>query len=73
MKRKIGMTIDAMLYERLEDIARRQGRRVNDVIEEALARHVDGIRSRPSIVEQTRGSFRVPVKAFRAVLEEDLY
>jgi len=73
MKRKIGTTIDATLYEQTKDVARRQGRSVNDVIQEALARYIAGSGSRPSIVEQIRGSFRVSEKMFRAIREEDLY
>lgn len=73
MKRKIGTTIDTALYERTKDVARRQRRSVNEVIEEALARYVAGSGSRPSLVEQTRGRFKVPEKAFRAILEEDFY
>ena len=73
MKRKSGTTIDATLYEQTKDVARRQGRGVNDVIGEALARYVASSGPRPSIVEQTKGSFRVSAKGFRAILEEDLY
>jgi len=73
MKRKIGTTIDATLYEQTKNVARRQGRSVNDVIQEALARYIAGSGSRSSIVEQTRGSFRVSERMLRAVLEEDLY
>ncbi len=62
-----------MLYERARDTARRQGRSINEVIEEALAQYVARDGSRPSIVEQTGGTFKVSEKVLRAVLEEDFY
>lgn len=73
MRRKIGTTLDATIYQRAKEAARRQGRSVNEVIEEALARYIASDSSRLSLVEQTRGSFQVSEKTFRAVLEEDFY
>ncbi len=73
MRRKIGTALDETLYQRAKDAARRQGRSVNGVIEDALARYLASDSPRPSLVEQTRGSFQVSEKTFRAVLEEDFY
>lgn len=73
MRRKIGTTLDAALYERAKEAARREGRSLNEVIEEALAHYVARDDSRASLVEQTRGSFKVSERIFRAVLDEDLY
>lgn len=73
MKRKVGTTLDTTLYQRAKEAARRQGRSVNEVIEEALTRYIASDSSRPSLVEQTRGTFKVSEKAFRSVLEEDFY
>lgn len=73
MRRKIGTTLDATLYQRAREAARRQGRGINEVIEEALARFLAGGTSRASVAAQTKGSFKVSEKAFRAALDEDLY
>lgn len=72
MKRKVGTTLDAGLYQRAKETARRQGRSLNEVIEEALGRYVTGATG-SSIVAQTRGSFKVSGRVLRRVLEEDLY
>ncbi len=73
MKRKIGTTLDASLYRQVKEIARRQGRSANAVIEDALARFLVSGGSSASVVEETKGTFRVSAKALRAVLEEDLH
>ncbi|MDR7543983.1 MAG: ribbon-helix-helix protein, CopG family [Armatimonadota bacterium] len=73
MKRKVGTTLDAALYERVKEVARRQGRGANEVIEEALSRFLAGGRSRRSAVSETKGTYKVPARALRAVLREDLY
>jgi len=73
MRRKIGTTLDAALYRRAKETARRQGRGLNEVIEEALARFLAADTSRVSIAAQTRGSFTVSERALRTVLSEDLY
>lgn len=74
MRRKVGTTLDATLYQRAREAARRQGRGINEVIEEALARFLaSGETSRTSVAAQTKGSFKVSEKALRAALDEDLY
>lgn len=73
MRRKVGTTLDATLYQRAKEAARRQGRSINDVIEEALARFLAGGTSRTSVTAQTKGSFKVSEKALRAALDADLY
>jgi len=72
-KRKIGTTLDAALYRRVKDTARLQGRSVNDVIEEALTRLLAAGVSRASVVEETKGTYRVSPRALEIVLREDLY
>jgi len=47
--RKIGPTFDATLYQRAKETARHQGRSINEVIEEALARFLVMETSRASI------------------------
>lgn len=73
MKRKVGTTLDAALYQQVKEIARRQGRRANAVIEDALARFLASSGPRASMVSQTKGTFAVPPSALRAVLRESLY
>jgi len=73
MKRKVGTTLDAKLYQEIKEIARRQGRSTNAVIEDALSRFLSSGISTASAVAETKGSFSVPTKAVRAVLREDLY
>jgi Ribbon-helix-helix protein, copG family len=73
VKRKIGTTLDSALYRRVQEIARRQGRTTNAVIEEALARYVSSGLSRASVVEETKGTYKVSPKALRAILSEPLY
>jgi predicted transcriptional regulator len=73
MKRKVGTTLDAALYRQVKEIARRQGRTTNAVIEDALARFLATRTSNASVVAETKGTFRVPAKALRTILQEDLY
>lgn len=73
MKRKIGTTLDAALYQQVKEIARRQGRSANAVIEDALTRFLTSGTSTTSAVAETKGIFKVPAKALRTVLQEDLY
>ena len=73
MKRKVGTSLDAALYRRVQEIARRQGRTTNAVIEDALARFLASGGSETSAVTETKGTFTVPATALRAVLQEDLY
>ncbi len=73
MRRKVGTTLDATLYQRAKEAARQQGRSINEVIEQALARFLSGTTSRASIAVQTKGTFKVSEKVLRVALDEDLY
>ncbi len=73
MKRKVGTTLDAALYRQVKEMARRQGRTANSVIEDALARFLATRTSKVSVVAETKGTFRVPAKALRTILEENPY
>jgi hypothetical protein len=73
VKRKVGTTLDAKLYQEIKEIARRQGRSTNAVIEDALSRFLASRISTASVVAETKGTFSVPAKAVQAVLHEDLY
>ncbi len=73
MKRKVGTTLDAALYRKVKDIAHRQGRSTNAVIEDALARFLASNASSTSVVAETRGTYKIPPHALRAVLQEGLY
>lgn len=73
MRRKIGTALDAGLYQRARDLARRQGVRTNVVIEDALRRYLAGHLDGASAVAETRGTYKVPRRALRLVLQDDLY
>jgi hypothetical protein len=73
MKRKVGTSLDAGLYRQVQEIARRQGRTTNAVIEDALTRFLASGRSGPSMVLETKGTFKVPARALRAASRESLY
>jgi hypothetical protein len=73
MKRKVGTSLEAGLYRQVKEMARRQGRTTNAVIEDALTRFLTSDRSGPSMVAETKGTFKVRAKALRAVLQESLY
>lgn len=73
MKRKVGTALDSNLYRRVQDLARRQGRRTNAIIEEALTRFLARDGSGASVVEETKGTYNVTRKALRALLNESPY
>lgn len=73
MRRKIGTVLDERLYQRAKDAARSQGRSLNEVLAEALERFLSSHTTRPSVVAETRGTYKVSARALRAVLEEDPY
>ncbi len=72
MKQKIGTTLDAALYRKAKDLANRQHRSVNAVIEEALERFLAGHDS-AAVVAETHGTYDVSPELLEAVLNEDLY
>jgi hypothetical protein len=73
VRRKVGTTLDATLYQRAKEAARQQGRSINEVIEQALARFLSGTASRASIAVQTKGTFKASEKVLRTALGDDLY
>ena len=62
MKRKVGTTLDAALYRQVKEIARRQGRTANAVIEDALTRFLAS-GSSGAMVAETKGTFKVTARA----------
>ncbi len=73
MKRKVGTTLDKDLYRRTQEVARRQRRSTNAVIEDALKRFLASDSTRASAVAETKGLFKVSPRALRVVLQEDVY
>lgn len=73
MKRKVGTTLDVDLYRRAKEVARKRGRSLNSLIEEALERFLESETTRTSVVKETKGTFKVSARVLRRVLEEDLY
>lgn len=72
VRRKIANTISEDLYRALKERAFREGKPINQVMEEALRAYLARPRER-SVVHETYGSLKVPVKVARQVAEADLY
>ncbi|MBI4730164.1 MAG: hypothetical protein HY775_11830 [Acidobacteria bacterium] len=73
MKRKVGTSLDATLYERARAAARREGRSINDLIEDGLRRVVGAGSARAQTVRETWATYRVPGRVLDHALREDLY
>ncbi|RME23032.1 MAG: ribbon-helix-helix protein, CopG family [Deltaproteobacteria bacterium] len=72
MRRKVGTALDERLIAQVKMLAAREGRPLNDVIEEALRRYLasrqegDG-----SVVRETAATYTVTPQQLKHVLEED--
>lgn len=75
MRRKIGTALHEHLVVRLKEISVREGRAMNELIEEALERYLATLerRSGPSLVQATAGKYKVSPEDFKTVMEEDFY
>lgn len=73
MRKKVASTIDEQLYEEAKAHARREGRNLNELIEDALRAYLDRSEPRRSVVDETFGVFRLPMNVVRQIAEEDLY
>ncbi len=73
MRRKVATTMDARLYERAKEQARKEGRPLNDLLEHALRRYLDSAGRSRSVVRETAGVFDVPREFVMEVAEADLY
>jgi hypothetical protein len=73
MKTKIGTVLDAALVRRARSAAARQGKRFNQVLEEALAQYLEakaaGVRA--GVVARTAGSFKLGRDRVERILRDE--
>ena len=75
MRRKIGTALDERLIVQAKHLAAREGRPLNDVLEDALRRYLALRRSKGggSLVRRTAGAYRIEPGQLQQVMEEDLF
>jgi hypothetical protein len=75
MRTKLGTSLKENLVVRAKVAAAREGRRFNDVVEDALEQYLARQRFHPreSLVRATAGKYKVAKKVLRAIVEEDIY
>lgn len=73
MRKKVATTMDASLYERAKEQARKEGRPLNDLLEQALRRYLEAAGRTRSVVRETAGAFNVPAEFVMEIAEADLY
>ncbi len=73
MKVKIGTVLDERLIRRTRLVASREGKRLNQVIEEALENHLDRKSAKISapIAARTAGSIHLPKAILKKVLRDE--
>jgi hypothetical protein len=73
MKTKIGTVLDAALLRQARSVAAREGKRLNQVLEEALAHHLKrksaGVRG--GVAARTAGSLRLSRRQVDRILREE--
>ncbi|MHB2021147.1 MAG: ribbon-helix-helix protein, CopG family [Candidatus Xenobia bacterium] len=74
MRVKIGTSVEKALVDRLHALARRKGRPLNDLMEEAIGRYLNAAEGVDlDVVARTWASFQVDRRVLRQVMDEDLY
>jgi hypothetical protein len=72
VKKKIGTALDEDLVRRARSVAAREGKRFNEVLEEALVDHLKRrSRTRASVVERTAGSMKVGRRTIDRILRDE--
>jgi hypothetical protein len=73
MKTKIGTVLDAGLLRQARAVAAREGKRLNQVLEEALADHLrrKSAGHRGGVAARTAGSLRLPRHQVDRILAEE--
>lgn len=73
MKTKIGTVLDPELLRRVRSMAAREGKRLNQVLEEALADHLSrkAAGKAARVVARTAGSLKSSRKAVDRILREE--
>lgn len=72
---KVGTSLEERLLQRARDAARREGRSLNDLLEEALGLYLareDRV-SEGGWADRTAGSYRLSRELLEAALHDDLY
>ncbi|HYG63765.1 MAG TPA: hypothetical protein VEL74_14380 [Thermoanaerobaculia bacterium] len=74
MRRKFSTLLDEHLYDRARLEARRQGKQIADVVDEALTEYLDersALRGPADVVAGSWGALRLPKERVRQLLEEE--
>lgn len=73
MKTKIGTVIDAGLLRQARSMAAREGKRFNQILEEALADHLKrrSAATRGGVVARTAGSLKLSRRQVDRILREE--
>ena len=73
MKAKIGTVLDAELLRRARSMAAREGKRLNQVLEEALAGHLKrkSAGTRGGVAARTAGSLKLSRRQVDRILREE--
>ncbi|MGH7823433.1 MAG: hypothetical protein ACREQ9_27035 [Candidatus Binatia bacterium] len=73
MKAKIGTVLDHELVRRVRSVAAREGKRFNQVLEEALSDHLrrKGAGKAGSVVARTAGSLKSSQRSVDRILREE--
>lgn len=73
MRKKVATTLDAALYERAKQRARREGRPFNALLEQALRQYLETKGRRRSVARESAGVLRVPFDVVSEAVAADLY
>ena len=75
MRKKIGTALHEHLVVQLKEIAAREGRQFNELLEDAIERYLSSRNrdARVSLVDATAGKYRVSKKQLEEVMAEDMY
>jgi hypothetical protein len=73
MKTKIGTVLDARLLQQARSVAAREGKRLNQVLEEALADHLrrKSAGTRGGVAARTAGSLKLSRRQVDRILQEE--
>lgn len=73
MRTKIGTALDAELLRQARSVAAREGKRLNQVLEEALADHLKrkAVEPRGGVTARTAGSLKLSQRQVDRILREE--
>lgn len=75
MRQKIGTALHTHLVVRLKEAAEKNGRAMNELIEEALEQYLAMLESgqRMALVDSTAGKYKVSKEQFAMAMDEDVH